>query len=61
MSSNSSGGGGIGLGVVITVILLILKLFGVIDISWLWVFVPAIVGILFWVLLFIIILVITGK
>lgn len=61
MSSNSSGGGGIGLGGVITVILLILKLSGVINISWLWVFVPAIIGILFWVLLFIIILVITGK
>ena len=61
MSNSSSGGGSLGLGGVITVILLILKLFGVIKISWLWVFVPAIVGILFWVFIFIIILIVTGK
>ena len=61
MSSSSSGGGGLGLGGVITVILLILKLFGVINISWLWVFVPAIAGILFWVLLIVILIIIAGK
>ena len=43
MSNNSNSGGGIGLCGVIFIILLILKLFGVISISWWWVFSPLIV------------------
>ena len=44
MSSNSNSGGGIGLCGVIFIILLILKLIGVISISWWWVFSPLIIG-----------------
>ena len=44
MSSNSNSGGGISLCGVIFIILLILKLFGVISISWWWVFSPLIIG-----------------
>ena len=44
MSNNSNSGGGIGLCGVIFIILLILKLFGVISISWWWVFSPLIIG-----------------
>ena len=44
MSSSSNSGGGIGLCGVIFIILLILKLIGVISISWWWVFSPLIIG-----------------
>ena len=44
MSSNSNSGGGISLCGVIFIILLILKLIGVISISWWWVFSPLIIG-----------------
>ena len=44
MSSNSNSRGGISLCGVIFIILLILKLIGVISISWWWVFSPLIVG-----------------
>ena len=44
MSNNSSSGGGIGLCGVIFIVLLILKLLGVISISWWWVFSPLIIG-----------------
>ena len=44
MSNNSNSGGGIGLCGVIFIILLILKLIGVISISWWWVFSPLIIG-----------------
>ncbi len=40
MSNNSSGGGGIGIGGVVFVVFLTLKLAGVIDWSWWWVFSP---------------------
>lgn len=42
--SNSNSGGGIGFFGVIFIILLILKLIGVISISWWWVFSPLIIG-----------------
>ena len=43
MSSNSNPDGGIGLCTVVFLILLFLKLFGVISISWWWVFAPIII------------------
>ena len=42
--SSSNSGGGIGLCGVIFIVLLILKLLGVISISWWWVFSPLIIG-----------------
>lgn len=42
--SNSNSGGGIGLCGIIFIVLLILKLFGLISISWWWVFSPLIIG-----------------
>ena len=42
--SNSNSGGGIGLCGIIFIVLLILKLFGLISISWWWVFYPLIIG-----------------
>ena len=42
--SSSNSGGGIGLCGVIFIVLLILKLIGVISISWWWVFSPLIIG-----------------
>ena len=60
MSSNSNSGGGISLCGVIFIILLILKLFGVISISWWWVFSPLIVGFVIGILMVILIL-IMGK
>ena len=44
MSNNSNSGGGIGFFGVVFIILLILKLLGVISISWWWVFSPLIIG-----------------
>ena len=44
MSNTSNSGGGIGFFGVVFIILLILKLLGVISISWWWVFSPLIVG-----------------
>ena len=44
MSNNSNSGGGIGFFGVIFIVLLILKLFGLISISWWWVFSPLIIG-----------------
>lgn len=60
MSSNSNSGGGISLCGVIFIILLILKLFGVISISWWWVFSPLIIGFVIGVLMVILILIL-GK
>ena len=59
MSSNNSGGG-IGLFGVIFLILFFLKLFGVISISWWWVFSPLIIGFVIGVF-FLIILIFTMK
>lgn len=61
MSNNSSGGGGVSLGTVIFLILLFLKLFGVINISWGWVFAPLLIGIAFWVAILIIVYLATKK
>lgn len=60
MSSNSNSGGGIGLCGVIFIILLILKLFGVISISWWWVFSPLIIGFVIGILM-VILIIILGK
>ena len=60
MSSSSNSGGGIGLCGVIFIILLILKLIGVISISWWWVFSPLIIGFAIG-LIFLIILILISK
>lgn len=60
MSSNSNSGGGISLCGVIFIILLILKLFGVISISWWWVFSPLIIGFVIGILM-VILIIILGK
>ena len=44
MSNNSSSSSGIGLGGVLFLIFLVLKLIGVIDWSWWWVFSPLLIG-----------------
>ena len=61
MSSNSNSGGGISLCGVIFIILLILKLFGVISISWWWVFSPLIIGFAIGVISLIILILISRK
>lgn len=58
--SNSNSGGGISLCGVVFLILLILKLFGIISISWWWVFSPLIIGFAIG-LFFIIILILTWR
>ena len=60
MSSNSNSGGGISLCGVIFIILLILKLIGVISISWWWVFSPLIIGFVIGILM-VIMIIILGK
>ena len=60
MSNNSHSGGGIGLCGVIFIILLILKLIGVISISWWWVFSPLIIGFVIGILM-VILIIILGK
>ena len=61
MSSSSNSGGGIGLCGVIFIILLILKLFGVISISWWWVFSPLIIGFAIGVICLIFLILISRK
>ena len=60
MSSSSNSGCCIGLCDLIFIILLILKLFGVISISWWWVFSPLIIGFVIG-LIFLIILILISK
>ena len=60
MSSNNSGGG-ISLCGVIFIILLILKLFGVISISWWWVFSPLIIGFAIGIICLIILILISMR
>ena len=60
MSSNSNSGGGISLCGVIFIILLILKLIGVISISWWWVFSPLLIGFVIGILM-VILIIILGK
>lgn len=59
--SNSNSGGGIGLCGVIFIVLLILKLFGVISISWWWVFSPLIIGFIIGLLLLILLILAMKK
>lgn len=59
--SNSNSGGGIGLCGVIFIVLLILKLFGVISISWWWVFSPIIIGFVIGVIFLILLILISRK
>ena len=61
MSSNSNSGGGISLCGVIFIILLILKLIGVISISWWWVFSPLIIGFAIGIICLIILILISKK
>ena len=58
--SSSNSGGGISLCGVIFIILLILKLIGVISISWWWVFSPLIIGFVIGILM-VILIIILGK
>ena len=58
--SNSNSGGGISLCGVVFLILLILKLFGIISISWWWVFSPLIIGFAIGIF-FLIILILTWR
>lgn len=52
MSDNSSNSeGGMDLCDTIFIVFLILKLFGIINISWLWVFSPLIIGVIFLILI----------
>lgn len=59
--SNSNSGGGIGFFGVIFIILLILKLFGLISISWWWVFSPLIVGFAIGIICLIILILISKR
>lgn len=61
MSSNSNPGCCIGLCDLIFIILLILKLFGVISISWWWVFSPLIIGFAIGVIFLIFLILISRK
>ena len=61
MSSNSNAGSGVSLGTVIFLILLILKLFGIINISWWWVFSPLLIGLGITIILAIILFLIIGS
>ena len=61
MSSNSNAGSGVSVGTVIFLILLILKLFGIINISWWWVFSPLLIGLGITIILAIILFLIIGS
>lgn len=61
MSSNSNSGGGISLCGIIFIVLLILKLFGLISISWWWVFSPIIIGFVIGVIFLIFLILISRK
>ena len=57
MSNSNSSSSGVSLGGVIFLILFFLKLFGVINISWWWVFSPLLIGLAIALILFIIIVI----
>lgn len=61
MSNNSNSGGSIGFFGVIFIVLLILKLFGLISISWWWVFSPLIIGFAIGVIFLIFLILISRK
>lgn len=53
MRNNKSGDGGIGFFGLLTIVLIVLKITGVISISWVWVFSPVFVGIALTIILMI--------
>lgn len=59
MSDSSSSSGGISFGGALFLIFLVLKLVGVIDWSWWWVFSPLLIGVGFWILVLIILYIIS--
>ena len=59
--SNSNSGGGISLCGIIFIVLLILKLFGLISISWWWVFSPIIIGFVIGVIFLIFLILISRR
>ena len=61
MSSSSNSGCCIGLCGLIFIVLLILKLFGLISISWWWVFSPLIIGFAIGIIFLIILILISKK
>ncbi len=61
MSDSSSSSSGVSLGTVLFLIFLILKLVGVIDWSWWWVFSPLLIGVGFWILVLIILYIISST
>lgn len=62
MSNSNSGCSGIGFGTILFIVLLILKLLGIINISW-WavILIPVGIGIVSWVLLFILLYLIVNN
>ena len=48
--NNNTSGSGLGLSSVLTIIFIVLKLVGVINWSWWWVFAPTWIGIILWIL-----------
>ena len=61
MSNNSNSGSGISLCGVLFIILLTLKLIGVINISWWWVFSPLIIGFAIGIICLIILILISRR
>ena len=59
MSDSSGSSGGISFGGALFLIFLVLKLVGVIDWSWWWVFSPLLIGVGFWILVLIILYIIS--
>jgi len=61
MSSDSGSSSGISFGGALFLIFLILKLVGVIDWSWWWVFSPLLIGVGFWILLILFITIVIKR
>jgi Na+(H+)/acetate symporter ActP len=61
MSNSNNSSSGVSLGGVIFLILLFLKLFGVIDISWWWVFSPVLISLGFLIIFLVILWKFTKK
>ena len=59
--SNNNSSSGIGLGGVVFLILLFLKLFGVIEISWWWVFSPLLISVGLTLIIFLITIILFNK
>lgn len=58
---NNSSGGGVGIATVVFIVFLILKLTGTISISWWLVFLPLVIGCLFWLVIFIFLFIATKS